>query len=213
MELTDQCLPISVHEARAIGLIDDVILHDDLGESPFGGFRGQITRIAENLAHSPQYRIWLAQKQATRERDERFKPLQHFRSEELEEMKKNFWGENRSYHLARAAFVRKQPRPPASNMIRSSKLALTMNTVQKFDVPTQTAISMHTRVDPGLEQSGTPRSGPILEVLAQQPRALGHRGYGADPDRPSRLLDPSEIHNPLQIDQARRVREHKLTAP
>jgi putative two-component system hydrogenase maturation factor HypX/HoxX len=26
-------------------------------------------------------------------------------------MKKNFWGENRSYHLARASFVRKQPRP------------------------------------------------------------------------------------------------------
>jgi putative two-component system hydrogenase maturation factor HypX/HoxX len=26
-------------------------------------------------------------------------------------MKKNFWGKERSYHLARAAFVRKQPRP------------------------------------------------------------------------------------------------------
>ncbi len=110
LELTEQCLPISVHEARAIGLIDDVVLQDDLGESPFGRFREQITRIAENLARSPSYGAWLAQKQATRERDERLKPLQRYRSEELEEMKKNFWGEDRSYHLARAAFVRKQSR-------------------------------------------------------------------------------------------------------
>ena len=111
MELTEQCLPISVYEARAMGLIDDVILHDDLGDSPFGRFREQITGIAENLARSPRYGTWLAQKHATRNEDERLKPLQHYRSEELAEMKKNFWGKDRSYHLARAAFVRKQPRP------------------------------------------------------------------------------------------------------
>ena len=110
MELTEQCLPISAHEARAIGLIDDVILHDDLGESAFGRFRDQIIRIAEKLSQSPPHGTWLAQKQATREQDERRKPLQHYRMEELQEMKKNFWGEDRSYHLARAAFVRKQPR-------------------------------------------------------------------------------------------------------
>ena len=64
IELTEQCLPISVHEARAIGVIDDVVLQDDLGESPFGRFREQITRIAENLARSASYGAWLAQKQA-----------------------------------------------------------------------------------------------------------------------------------------------------
>jgi putative two-component system protein, hydrogenase maturation factor HypX/HoxX len=62
MELTEQCLPISVHEAREIGLIDDVILHDDLGDGPFYRFREQITAIAENLARSPRYGAWLAQK-------------------------------------------------------------------------------------------------------------------------------------------------------
>ena len=110
MELTEQCLPISVHEALAIGLIDDVILDDDLGESAFGRFRDQIIRIAEKLSRSPRYGTWLAKKQATREQDERLKSLQRYRMEELQEMKKNFWGEDRSYHLARAAFVRKQPR-------------------------------------------------------------------------------------------------------
>ncbi len=110
MELTEQCLPISVHEAQAIGLIDDVSLRDDLGENPFGQFRDQFTRIAEKLSQSPRYGTWLAQKQATREQDETLKPLQRYRLDELQEMKKNFWSEDRSYHLARAAFVRKQPR-------------------------------------------------------------------------------------------------------
>ncbi len=110
LELTESCQPISVREAQAIGLIDDVILQDHLGESAFGRFRDQIARIAENLAGSPRYATWLARKQATREQDERCKPLQQYRSDELEEMTRNFWGEDRSYHLARAAFVRKQPR-------------------------------------------------------------------------------------------------------
>ena len=59
----------------------------------------------------PLRRASLAHKQATRERDERLKPLQDYRLAELAEMKKNFWGADRSYHLARSAFVRKQPRP------------------------------------------------------------------------------------------------------
>ena len=109
-ELTERCLPVSVQEARAIGLIDDVILQDHPGESAFGGFREQIARIAEGLARSPHYASWLEHKRAGRAQDERVKPLQQYRADELAEMKKNFWGEDRGYHLARAAFVRKQPR-------------------------------------------------------------------------------------------------------
>ena len=110
LELTERCLPISVHEARAIGLIDDVILQDQPGERGFGGFREQIARLAEGLARSPRYQGWLADKRAVREQDERLKPLEQYRVAELAEMKRNFWGEDRSYHAARAAFVRKQPR-------------------------------------------------------------------------------------------------------
>jgi putative two-component system hydrogenase maturation factor HypX/HoxX len=110
LELTERCLPVGVHEARRVGLIDDVILRDDLGEDAFDGFREQIVRIAETLARSPRYAGWLAHKQALRERDERSKPLRQYRAEELAEMEKNFWGEDRSYHEARAAFVRKRPR-------------------------------------------------------------------------------------------------------
>ena len=80
LELTGRCLPIGVHKAQAIGLIDDVILEDHLGESPFGRFREQIARIAESLAGSPRYAGWLARKRAVRERDERCKPLQRYRA-------------------------------------------------------------------------------------------------------------------------------------
>lgn len=110
-QLTEQCLPISVHEAKTIGLIDDIVIQDDLGHGSFGRFRDQIVRIAENLAHSENLETLLARKRAQREADEQIKPLEQYRLEELEEMNQNFWGEDPSYHLARSAFVRKQPRP------------------------------------------------------------------------------------------------------
>lgn len=110
-QLTEQCLPISVHEAKAIGLIDDIIIQDDLGNGAFGRFKDQIVRLAENLAHSEQYGSLLACKRAERHADEQIKPLEQYRLEELAEMNRNFWGDDPSYHLARSAFVRKLPRP------------------------------------------------------------------------------------------------------
>jgi putative two-component system hydrogenase maturation factor HypX/HoxX len=108
--LTERCLPVGVEEALSIGLVDDIILRDDLGGSPFQGFRDQIERIAEDLSRGPRYGRLVAQKQATRERDEHLKPLAAYRLEELNQMSRSFWGEDRGYHLARAAFVRKQAR-------------------------------------------------------------------------------------------------------
>jgi putative two-component system hydrogenase maturation factor HypX/HoxX len=99
-----------VDEALSIGLVDDIIFRDDLGGSSFEGFRDQVERIAEDLSLSTRHSRLVAQKQAARERDERFKPLAQYRLEELQHMSRNFWSEDRSYHLARAAFVRKQPR-------------------------------------------------------------------------------------------------------
>ena len=165
MELTEQCLPISVYEARAMGLIDDVILHDDLGDSPFGRFREQITGIAENLARSPRYGTWLAQKQAMRNEDERLKPLQHYRSEELAEMKKNFWGKDRSYHLARAASFANSRAPATCKVTRASKPSVAMNTVRERDMPRRTAMPVHTRAGRGAEPGGAPRSSYLLTPI------------------------------------------------
>ena len=110
-QITEECLPISVHEAKAIGMIDDIVIQDAVGGGGFTLFREQIIRVAEHLAQGPHFRHQLAHKRAEREAHERAKPLAKYRAEELEQMKRNFWGEDPSYHQARAAFVRKQPRP------------------------------------------------------------------------------------------------------
>lgn len=108
-QLTEQCLPVGVHQARAMGLIDGIVIQDAPGD--FAQFRDQIVRVAEQRAHGPQFRQRLAQKRAEREAHERARPLADYRAEELEHMRRNFWGEDPGYHLARSAFVRKQPRP------------------------------------------------------------------------------------------------------
>ena len=110
-QLTEQCLPISVHEAKAIGLIDDIVIQDDLGNGSFGRFRNQIIRIAESFVHSENFAALLKRKRAERDADEKVKRLEQYRLEELAQMNQNFWGDDPSYHLARSAFVRKQPRP------------------------------------------------------------------------------------------------------
>jgi putative two-component system protein, hydrogenase maturation factor HypX/HoxX len=110
-QLTEQCLPISVEQAKAIGMIDDIIIQDGFAQSNFTGFNEQIVRIAEKLAHREDFAALLEQKRQARQADEKMKPLQQYRLEELEEMNQNFWGEDPAYHLARSAFVRKLPRP------------------------------------------------------------------------------------------------------
>jgi putative two-component system hydrogenase maturation factor HypX/HoxX len=110
LQLTEQCLPISVEQAKAIGLIDDIIIQDGCCPSNFTGFQEQIVRIAEKLAHREDFDVLLEQKREARQADEKMKPLQQYRFEELEEMNQNFWGNDPAYHLARSAFVRKLPR-------------------------------------------------------------------------------------------------------
>lgn len=116
LELTEQCLPIGVHEARAIGLIDDVLLRDDQGDF-FPQFRSQIKRLAEQLAASPRHALEVARKRAIRAQDEQCKPLEQYRLEELARMQENFFGADQSYHLARSAFVRKQPCPLGCKLV------------------------------------------------------------------------------------------------
>jgi len=105
--LAERCLPVGTAESLSMGLVDDVILRDDLARSPYEGFCHQVERIAEDLSQGPGFSRLVAQKQEARQRDERRKPLVHYRREELGHMRRNFWGQDRSYHLARAAFVRK----------------------------------------------------------------------------------------------------------
>ncbi|SFI40225.1 hydrogenase maturation protein [Nitrosomonas sp. Nm34] len=102
-ELTDNRLPIDAADAQQIGLIDGCFELNHID------FRKKVEQIAQQLAASADYAHLLASKQQRRERDEREKPLDSYRAEELQQMQLNFYGFDPSYHVARYHFVFRIP--------------------------------------------------------------------------------------------------------
>ncbi len=94
-----QRLPMGAAEAVGIGLADAV----------FGGNRADFGRevAARAKALAGDYGALLAAKNARRARDEAEKPLGAYRAQELARMKRNFYGFDPSYHVARYNFVHK----------------------------------------------------------------------------------------------------------
>ena len=101
LELTEALLPISTRTAQQIGLLDGAF------EEDAASFREHISKLAEEFASSHRYEDMLEEKRHTRKNDEEEKPLQAYRNEELRKMWLNFFGADRSYHLARKNFVYK----------------------------------------------------------------------------------------------------------
>jgi putative two-component system hydrogenase maturation factor HypX/HoxX len=100
-ELTEALLPISTRTAQQMGLLDDAF------EEDAASFCQHIRKLAEELASSHRFEHLLTEKRQRREHDEERKPLQAYREEELQQMWLNFFGADRSYHLARKHFVYK----------------------------------------------------------------------------------------------------------
>lgn len=96
-------LPLSASAAAETGLID----------LAFGAnaddFLREVEARAAALAASPDYPQRLAAKRGQRQRDEAVKPLQAYRDAELARMRRNFYGFDPSYHVARYHFVHKSP--------------------------------------------------------------------------------------------------------
>jgi putative two-component system hydrogenase maturation factor HypX/HoxX len=95
-------LPLTARAAVACGLIDRCIV---------GGpeeFSAVVAAEAGRLAGEPFAGLFTA-KRERRARDEASKPLARYREEELELMRRNFYGFDPSYHVARYHFVRKSP--------------------------------------------------------------------------------------------------------
>jgi len=103
MNLIDQCQPIGTLKSKKIGLVDDFFGVDNIE------FVNRVTEIAEKLSKSADYETLISNKRENRKRDEGIKPLSVYREEELEHMKANFYGQDRSYHIARKNFVHKIP--------------------------------------------------------------------------------------------------------
>ncbi len=99
--ITRQRLPMGAAEAVTLGLAD----------ARFGAarqaFDAQVAARAADLAEADDFAARLHAKAARRRRDERQKPLSQYRDEELARMRRNFFGFDTSYHVARYNFVHK----------------------------------------------------------------------------------------------------------
>lgn len=102
--IVENRLPLGVDEAQDLRLVDLVI--DRHGEA----FAAQVSAQAEAMIRTPAFAERMHYKNARRLADESVKPLARYREEELEQMKRNFYGFDPSYHVARYNFVCKVPK-------------------------------------------------------------------------------------------------------
>jgi putative two-component system hydrogenase maturation factor HypX/HoxX len=93
--------PIGARQAVAIGLLDDAF------GATAASFGAQVRRQAQRLAADPDWERRLDRKRERRARDERQKPLEAYRAEEMARSRECFFGSDRSYHEARRRFVHK----------------------------------------------------------------------------------------------------------
>lgn len=97
-------LPMGAQEALELGLADHVFdVRGDVLDQSIGA-------AAEALAARPDFVEVLAAKNARRLADEIDRPLSRYRAQELEQMRRNFYGFDPSYHVARYNFVYKVPK-------------------------------------------------------------------------------------------------------
>jgi putative two-component system protein, hydrogenase maturation factor HypX/HoxX len=92
-------LPMSASQAAELGLVD-AVLSDSAKE-----FVDHVKTRAAALAASAELPALLRAKREQREADEARKPLAAYRDEELQCMRRNFYGFDPSYHIARSNFV------------------------------------------------------------------------------------------------------------
>jgi putative two-component system hydrogenase maturation factor HypX/HoxX len=99
-QITQGRLPLSAAQAHAIGLIDHC-----LGAGARDFERETLLRAAAIATQNVADRV--RAKQAQRAHDEATRPLADYRTAELTQMHRNFYGFDPSYHVARYHFVRK----------------------------------------------------------------------------------------------------------
>jgi putative two-component system protein, hydrogenase maturation factor HypX/HoxX len=100
-KITRGRLPMGADEALRLNLIDAVL--PERPEEAEAASRA----LVEGLVLAPDFNDRIAAKRARRLADEAQKPLEAYRREELERMRRNFWGFDPSYHVARHNFIRK----------------------------------------------------------------------------------------------------------
>ncbi|MCX7155105.1 MAG: hydrogenase maturation protein [Rhodocyclales bacterium] len=93
--------PLTAQRAAETGFTDACLAGDSQA------FRIDVARRAAEIAAAPDLAARLTAKRERRAQDEAAKPLAAYREEELAHMRRNFYGFDPSYHVARHHFVRK----------------------------------------------------------------------------------------------------------
>jgi putative two-component system hydrogenase maturation factor HypX/HoxX len=101
--LMRQRLPVGAAEAAALGLLDEVLTPGA------AGFEAAVLARAVALTADAAHAGRIAAKAARRAADEAQRPLAAYRSAELQAMRRNFYGFDPSYHVARHHFVHRKP--------------------------------------------------------------------------------------------------------
>jgi len=184
LELTQACQPIGTQAARQMGFLDDAFGAD------VRAFETELRGRATRLAQDPEFRSMLRKKHEGRLDDEAIKPLASYRAEELERMRVNFFGPDRSYHEARQRFVFKGNPPPAQ-----SRRAPVLAQVQEpqaslakgitWPMPDKVGLSAPGRNANGFAHAPRvqPGESPAGEALGARVLAMLRRGVAARPFR------------------------------
>jgi putative two-component system hydrogenase maturation factor HypX/HoxX len=101
--LMQERMPLCAAQAVASGLLDACFGSDS------ATFKTQVLERCLAMAGTADLAPRIMAKQAQREHDEMDKPLAAYREEELTRMKRNFYGFDPSYHVARHHFVFRKP--------------------------------------------------------------------------------------------------------
>jgi putative two-component system protein, hydrogenase maturation factor HypX/HoxX len=101
--LTTCCEPINTEYAHQIGLIDQVV------GGPRSAFEDVVLDHALRLATRDDYHLLLEHKRSRRAEDERRRPLDVYRTEELATMSRDIFDDRLGFAAARHAFVMKRP--------------------------------------------------------------------------------------------------------
>lgn len=94
-------LPLTAHAALALGFADACLPGD------VTAFQAAVAVQTQNMALAQNIQAQIAMKNKAREDAEATKPLAAYRSEEMANMHRNFYGFDPSYHVARHHFVYK----------------------------------------------------------------------------------------------------------
>jgi putative two-component system hydrogenase maturation factor HypX/HoxX len=104
VRLMQRRLPMGIAEASRLGIVDRVL------PAGVGAELEAVRTMAHALADGEGLEARLEAKRRRREADERAKPLAAYRAEELARMRRNFYGFDPSYHVARYNFIHRVPK-------------------------------------------------------------------------------------------------------